>query len=69
MTFAQAIADQLAHDHDENIRRIRAQAEMRAKKLNLDKVMFADHAERARHWMDPEPSLQEAERLMRRKAA
>lgn len=68
MTFEQAMAEQLAHDADESIRRIRKQAHMRAAKLNLDGAMFAEHAVRARHWMDPEPSLQYAEAATRKAA-
>ena len=64
MNFAEALAQQLAHDADENIRRIRAQAHMRAAKLNLDGAMFADHAADARSYLDPEPALRQAQRLL-----
>jgi hypothetical protein len=64
MTFTQAMSAQLAHDHDENIRRIRAQAQMRAAKLNLDGVMFAELAADARSYLDPEPALKHAQALL-----
>lgn len=64
MTFAEAMAEQLANDHDENIRRIRAQAHMRAARLNLDKAMFAELAADARSYLDPEPALRQAQKLL-----